>query len=180
MAASLITEMFEIRFHGRGGQGAVTAAEILAEAANFDGKRCQAFPFFGVERRGAPVMAFTRISDKPILIHQQVYSPDYVVVLDPTLIKVIDVSEGLKKEGAIIINSTKSDFSFKAKTYTVDATKIALDILGKPIVNTVMLGAFAKSTGLITIPSLKKAIKHRFKGELAEKNIKAVEQAHVN
>jgi len=171
--------MHEIRFHGRGGQGAVTAAEILAQAASEEDKHCQAFPFFGVERRGAPVMAFTRIDDKPIQIHQQVYSPNFVMVLDPTLLSVVDVTEGVADDGIIIINTTKKpeEFGFKNKTYTIDATTIALNNLGKPIVNTVMLGAFAKVTGIIKPESIISTIKARFKGELGEKNAKAIQEA---
>lgn len=172
--------MHEIRFHGRGGQGAVTAAEILAKAAAHENKYCQAFPFFGVERRGAPVMAFTRIDDEPILIHQQVYEPKYVVVLDSSLLSVVDVTEGLSKDGIILLNTTKkpSEFDFKHKTYTIDATSIALENLGKPIVNTVMLGAFARITGLVELNSIKEVIKKRFSGQLGEKNAKAIDDAH--
>lgn len=172
--------MHEIRFHGRGGQGAVTAAEVLAKAAAHEDKYCQAFPFFGVERRGAPVMAFTRIDDKPILVHQQVYSPKYIVVLDSSLLSVVDVTEGLTDDGVILINSTKhaSEFDFKHTTHTIDATSIALKNLGKPIVNTVMLGAFVSITGLVKLNSIKEVIKKRFPGELGNKNAKALDESH--
>ena len=172
--------MHEIRFHGRGGQGAVTAAEVLAKAVAHEGKYCQAFPFFGVERRGAPVMAYTRIDDKPILVHQQVYSPNYVVVLDASLLSVVDITEGLSDDGIIIINSTKdaSEFAFKHKTYVIDATSIALKNLGKPIVNTVMLGAFTKITGLVNLESIKAVIKKRFPGELGKKNATALDESY--
>ncbi len=100
--------MIEVRFHGRGGQGVVTAADILAMAAFYDGKFCQSFPFFGVERRGAPVMAFSRIDDRPVRMRSQIYTPDYVVVQDPTLLEIIDVTSGLKDEGIVIINTEKS------------------------------------------------------------------------
>ncbi|MEM3703566.1 MAG: 2-oxoacid:acceptor oxidoreductase family protein, partial [Candidatus Bathyarchaeia archaeon] len=115
----------EIRIHGRGGQGAVTAAQLLAHAAYIEGKHVQAFPYFGAERRGAPVKAFARISDSPILLHSQVYNPDYVVVLDPQLYKIIDVTEGLKKDGIIVMNTTKKpdDLGLEGcRVATVDAT----------------------------------------------------------
>lgn len=174
--------MKEIRFHGRGGQGAVTAAEILAVAAFYDGKYCQAFPFFGVERRGAPVMAFSRISDKFIRQRSQIYEPDYIVVQDATLMDTINVADGLKADGKAIINTEKKKdqlgFDTEAGVYTVNATKIALDVLGVPIVNTAMLGAFAAVTGEVTLDSLKKAIKKRFPEKLAAKNVNAVEAAY--
>jgi len=173
--------MMEIRFHGRGGQGAVTAAELLAVSAAEGGKMTQAFPFFGVERTGAPVQAFCRIDDKPIRIHQNVYEPDVVVVLDPTLLSVVDVCAGLKKGGAVIVNTKKrkGELGLKAdRVFTVDATNIALKHLGRPIVNTAMLGAFARITGLVPLDALKRAIQHRFKGDLAEKNIKAIEECY--
>jgi len=172
--------MHEIRFHGRGGQGAVTAAEVLAKAVAHQGKYCQAFPFFGVERRGAPVMAYTRIDGEPILVHHQVYAPKYVIVLDSSLLSVVDVTEGLSDDGIILLNTTKkaSDFNFKQKTYTIDATSIALKNLGQPIVNTVMLGAFAKVTGLVELNSLKEVLKKRFGAALGGKNAKAIDAAY--
>ncbi|XRO77269.1 pyruvate ferredoxin oxidoreductase subunit gamma [Methanocaldococcus sp. 10A] len=170
--------MIEIRFHGRGGQGAVTAAQILAKAAFYDGKFCQAFPFFGVERRGAPVMAFTRIDDKKIRLRSQIYNPDYVIVQDATLLENVNVVEGLKENGAVIINTVKDDLDLGFKTYTIDATGIALDVLGIPIVNTAMVGAFAGATKLVTLESVKKAILDTFKGKLGEKNAKAAEVAY--
>lgn len=157
--------MFEVRFHGRGGQGAVTAANVLAIAAFKEGKDSQAFPMFGVERRGAPVAAFTRIDSKPIEIKSQIYSPDAVVVLDPTLLGVVDVAGGLKKGGTVLINTRKppSDFSFPdARVFTVDATRIAVEHrLGSrtsPIVNTAILGALAKSVDCVGIEAILKAI----------------------
>ncbi|ENN96494.1 pyruvate ferredoxin oxidoreductase subunit gamma [Methanocaldococcus villosus KIN24-T80] len=169
--------MIEIRFHGRGGQGAVTAARILAKAAFYDGKYCQAFPFFGVERRGAPVKAFTRIDDKPIRLRCQIYEPDYIVVQDSTLLDVVNVFEGLKKDGAVIINTVK-DMEFDYKTYCIDATGIALEVLGVPIVNTAMVGAFAGATKLVSLESIKKAILETFSGKLGEKNALAAEKAY--
>jgi len=174
--------MKEIRIHGRGGQGSVTAAELLAVAAFADGRFSQAFPAFGVERRGAPVQAFTRISDSPIRLSSQVYEPDYVIVQDPTLLEVVDVASGTNEDGIILINSEFTPESFelktKAKIMTVDATTIALDIIGRPIVNTVLLGAFAGATGEINPESIKNAVKERFPGKVGEKNAEAIQKAY--
>ncbi len=176
--------MIEIRFHGRGGQGAVTAANILASAAFREGKYVQAFPFFGVERRGAPVTAFTRIDDKPIRIKTQIYEPDIVVVLDPSLLDTVDVTAGLKEGGTVIINTEKSKEEIleklkkkPSKLALVDATGIALEVLGLPITNTAILGAVAKATGLVKLESVQEAIKDTFSGALGEKNAKAAEEA---
>ncbi|NJE54250.1 pyruvate/ketoisovalerate ferredoxin oxidoreductase subunit gamma [Thermococcus sp. 21S9] len=176
--------MIEIRFHGRGGQGAVTAANILASAAFKQGKYVQAFPFFGVERRGAPVTAFTRIDDKPIRIKTQIYEPDIVVVLDPSLLDTVDVTAGLKDGGTVIVNTEKSKDEVlaklkkkPAKLALVDATTIALDILGLPITNTAILGAVAKATGVVELKYVQEAIKETFSGTLGEKNAKAAEEA---
>jgi pyruvate ferredoxin oxidoreductase gamma subunit len=174
-----VEHMIEIRFHGRGGQGAVTAAEILAKAAFEDGKYCQAFPFFGAERKGAPVMAFSRIADNPIRRRYQVYNPNYVIVLDETLLEAVDVLSGLKEDGKVIINSINQvDLGENIESYNIDATGIALDILGVPIVNTVMLGAFAGATGVVTVESLVKVTKETFPGKIGEKNAKAVQLAY--
>jgi 2-oxoisovalerate ferredoxin oxidoreductase gamma subunit len=171
--------MIEIRFHGRGGQGAVTAARLLAEAAFNEGKYCQAFPSFGAERRGAPVVAFTRIDDKPIRIRTLVYEPNHVVVLDPTLLEVVNVASGLKRGGIIVINAKEVPEQLKAlKVATVDATAIALDLLGSPITNTAMLGAFARATKLVSLSSVVKVVDGYFGGKLAEKNVAAVEAAY--
>jgi pyruvate ferredoxin oxidoreductase gamma subunit len=174
--------MKEIRVHGRGGQGSVTAAELLAIAAFSDGKFSQAFPAFGVERRGAPVQAFTRIGDKPIRLRSQIYEPDYVIVQDPTLIDVVDVASGMDENGIVIINSdfNPEDFNLDtdAKIMTVDATKIALDIIGRPIVNTILLGAFAGATDEINPESIKEAVKERFPGKIGDKNAEAVQKAY--
>lgn len=169
--------MIEIRFHGRGGQGSVTAAEILAKAVFEEGKYTQAFPSFGVERRGAPVTAFTRISDEPIRRRYQIYNPKYVVVLDETLANVVDLTSGLLDDGAILINSKNDEIEslMDINTYTVDATGIALDILGRDIVNTTMLGFLAAKTNVVSLDSLLKIIKDTFKGKVAEKNVKATE-----
>jgi 2-oxoacid:acceptor oxidoreductase gamma subunit (pyruvate/2-ketoisovalerate family) len=175
----------EIRFHGRGGQGSVTAADLLAHAAFMEGKWVQAFPYFGAERRGAPVKAFARISDEPILVHSQVYTPDYVIVLDHAIYKVVDVTEGLKKDGVIIINTTKKPEEMGLKGWriaTVDATGIALElnllVAGLPVVNTAIAGAFAKATGEVTLASVLKAIKETWAGGAGEKNAGAAELAY--
>jgi pyruvate ferredoxin oxidoreductase gamma subunit len=174
--------MKEIRIHGRGGQGSVTAAELLAVAAFEDGKYSQAFPSFGVERRGAPVTAFTRIDDKPIRIRSQIYEPDYVIVQDVTLVDVVDVAGGIKEDGLIIINTEMEAKRFEpdipARVMTIDATKIAMEVIGRPIVNTVLLGAFAGATGEIRLESIKKAVGERFGGAVGEKNIAAVDAAY--
>ena len=157
--------MYEVRFHGRGGQGAVTAANILAAAAFKEGKDVQAFPIFGMERRGAPVAAFMRMDDEDIDIKTQIYEPDAIVVLDPTLLEVVDVGQGLKKGGIVVLNTTKpaSAFDFgDAKVFTVDATKIAVDNgLGtttNPIVNTAILGAYSKAVGNVGMTAINDAI----------------------
>ena len=171
--------MIEVRFHGRGGQGAVTAARLLAEAAFNEGKYCQAFPSFGAERRGAPVLAFTRIDNKPIRIRTLVYEPNFVVVLDPTLLEVINVASGLRKGGIIVVNAKEVPEELKAvKVATVDATAIALEFLGSPITNTAMLGAFARAAKLVSLNSVVKAIEGYFGGKLAEKNGAAVKAAY--
>ena len=175
--------MIEIRFHGRGGQGAVVASNMLADAAFREGKHVQAFPFFGVERRGAPVSSFTRINDNPIKIRSQVYNPDYVIVLDSSLIEVVDVTSGLKENGIIIINTDKkpTDFNLSFKVATIDATSIALDNkLGSkmaPIVNTSILGAFARVSGIISLESIILAIKESDISK-KEENIKAAEMSY--
>lgn len=167
--------MIEIRIHGRGGQGSVTLAELLAVAAFKDGKFSQAFPKFGPERSGAPVEAYCRIDDKFITIRTQIYEPDYLIVLDDSVLN--NALHGLKKSGSIIMNSSKKP-KLNFKIYIVDATKIALEILGKPIVNTAMLGAFAKVTKFITLKSIGEAVRERFQGELAENNLALVRRVY--
>lgn len=174
--------MVEIRFHGRGGQGAVTSAELTALAAIGEGKYGQAFPSFGPERRGAPVMAFVRVSETPIQTREKVYEPDIVVVLDPTLLKIVNVEAGLKKGGVVILNTSKSaaqirkETGIKAKLAIVDASKIAMDTMKVPITNTTMLGAIVKASGVIGMKGLDEPIKHRF-GPIAQKNINACTRA---
>lgn len=174
--------MKEIRIHGRGGQGSVTAAELLAVAAFDDGKYSQAFPAFGVERRGAPVMAFVRLDDKPIRLRSQIYDPDYVIVQDATLVDVVNIAAGSKPDGFILINTEKKPESFildtRAPIKTLDATKLAMDIIGKPIVNTILAGAFAGASGLLHPESIKDAVLERFPGKVGEKNASAIQAAY--
>jgi len=178
--------MIEIRVHGRGGQGAVTTGQIMAIAAFYDKKMSQTFPMFGVERTGAPVEAFVRISDVPINIRSQVYNPDIVLVLEPSLVQAVDVTKGLKKKGIIIINTNKAKEKLTLQgdydIHTIDATSIAMKIFGKPIVNTAVLGAFAAITKSISLRSLKQAINERFletKGKLlADLNNNAIEEVY--
>lgn len=177
-----MSETIEVRIHGRGGQGSVTAAELLAVAAFEDGKYSQAFPAFGVERRGAPVMAFTRISDKKIRLRSQIYEPDVVIVQDPTLIEVVDFVGGLKKDGLVIVNTDASseslNLNIQGKVKTIDATRIAIEHLGRPIMNTTLMGAFAGATDYIKVDSIERSVRHRFPGELGEKNVRAVRAAY--
>ncbi|MDA3803042.1 MAG: 2-oxoacid:acceptor oxidoreductase family protein [Patescibacteria group bacterium] len=177
--------MKEIRIHGRGGQGVVTAAELVAMAAFYDGKEAQAFPNFGVERSGAPIQSYARIDNKKIITREQVNNPDILIIQDDSLISDKSIFDGCDKNTITIINTSDSDKIDKKylpgkKNYYSNATEIALDIIGKNIVNTVILGAFAKNTKLVSLDSLKKAIKEKFKekGEsIITKNIKAVTQA---
>lgn len=177
--------MIEIRFHGRGGQGSVIASNILAEAAFKEGKSVQSFPYFGTERRGAPVAAYTRISDHAIRIKHAIYSPDYVIVLDPTLIRRVHVTDGLKNGGSILINSDMGpeSFNFKGdyKVATIDASHIAashgLGTKLSPIVNTAVLGAFSRFAGLVSLDSVLHAIKKRAPLKKNE-NIDAAREAY--
>ena len=175
--------MIEIRFHGRGGQGAVTSAELLAMAAIGEGKYAQAFPSFGPERRGAPVVAFCRISDQPIKIRANIYEPDIVMVLDSTLLKLVNIAGGLKQNGLIIITSQDTPekvrelFGIKNRLAVVDATKIAMEILGVPITNTTMLGALVKASEIVKKESFISPFKERF-GRIAERNISAFNKAY--
>ncbi len=177
--------IYEIRWHGRGGQGAVTGAQILAEAAFIEGKMSQAFPFYGAERRGAPVKAFTRISSKPIFIHSQILHPDAVVILDASLLSADDVEEGLKERGAIVLNANpQKERTIKANTYVVDATKISIEnkilVAGTPVVNTSILGAVVKAIKIISLDSVLEAIKKRFSNQptQAQANVEAAKQAY--
>jgi len=170
--------MFEIRIHSRGGQGGVTAARLIALAAIRDGKYATAFPFYGAERRGAPVVSFVRIDDNPIKVYSQIREPDMVVVLDTSVMDTVDVLHGLKKSGRVLINSThKPDFA-GFTTYNVDLTGIALKenlvVAGSPILNTPVLGAMAK-LAIISADSAKKAIAEMFSDK---RNIKAAAEAY--
>ena len=179
--------LVEIVFHGRGGQGAVTAANLLVAAALKDlNKGVQAFPFFGAERRGAPVRAFARISGDEIHLRSEIYTPDIVIVLDESIMDIVDVLKGLKKDSKILINTRKkpSDFDFSKKfgVATVDATGVALkhEILvgGMPILNTPILGAIPKILDRVTLKSIQETVRAKWEGDLAQRNVKATQQAY--
>ncbi len=176
-------QLIEIRWHGRGGQGAVTSAELLARAAINEGKYAQAFPAFGAERRGAPVLAFVRISNEQIRIRAEITEPDVVVVLDPSLLRMINVTAGLKDGGTFVLNTRKSaeeikaEFGIKQRLATVDATKIARELLGVPITNTTMIGALIKVTNVVGLESLVNPVKQRFH-RLADRNIDVMKRAY--
>ena len=179
--------MTEIRMHGRGGNGAFTAAKILGLSASvYEDKYAQAFPSFGPERRGAPVLAFARISDTPIFDHSHIYECDNVIVLDETLCDVVDVTAGLENDGLLIINSLRPRDSFLTddrfknfkRLMTIDANGIALDILGKPIVNTVMLGALLGVNDVVSFASLEKAIEEMLPDKIREANKEAARFAY--
>ncbi|NIM04169.1 MAG: pyruvate ferredoxin oxidoreductase subunit gamma [Armatimonadetes bacterium] len=174
--------MIQIRLHGRGGQGTVTAAELLASAAFDDGREAQAFPAFGVERRGAPVQAFCRISDASIRTRSQIYEPDIVIVQDTTLLGVVDVTGGLKSGGTLLMNTERDPkelgLNGDFRVVTVPATKIAMEILGRPITNTAIMGAFAAATGAISLEAIERNIKGRFRGDLGEKNVACAQRAY--
>jgi 2-oxoisovalerate/pyruvate ferredoxin oxidoreductase gamma subunit len=177
--------MIEIRMHGRGGQGAVIACKILANALYKEGKFAQSFPAFGVERRGAPVMAFTRIDDKPIHLRTEIYEPDHLIVLDATLLKTIDITRGLKAGGIILINSSLPAESFHLPAVynvaTVDASSIAakhgLGSRSTPIVNTAILGAFSRLTHIVGIEAVEEAIAESVPVK-SEENIQATHEAY--
>ena len=174
--------MIEMRFHGRGGQGAVTSAELVAQAAIDTGKYATAFPSFGPERRGAPVVAFARVDERPVRIRSKVYNPDAVIVLDPSLVEIANPIEGLRDGGVLIINSShdretiRKQLSFSGRLAVVDATRIAKEVIGLPITNTTMVGALVKATNLLTIEALKEPFKRRF-GKIASRNIEAMQRA---
>ena len=185
-----MNNLIEIRWHGRGGQGAKTASLLLADAAFNTGKYIQGFPEYGPERMGAPITAYNRISDKPITIHSNIYEPNYVVVVDDTLLESVPVTAGLKKEGAIVINTTKSPEYLKEKLngydgniYTIDARKVSEETLGKYFPNTPMLAAIVKVTGIMSdeafLEDMKGSFKHKFakKPEVIDGNMKALETA---
>ena len=182
--------LIEIRWHGRGGQGAKTASLLLADAAFNTGKYIQGFPEYGPERMGAPITAYNRISDTPITVHSNIYEPDYVVVVDDTLLESVNVTAGLKSTGAIVINTTKSaDYlksvlkGYEGKIYTIDARKISMECLGKYFPNTPMLAAIVKVTGIMSdeafIKDMEGSFKHKFakKPEVIDGNMKAIKMA---
>ena len=185
-----MNDLIEIRWHGRGGQGAKTASLLLADAAFNTGKYIQGFPEYGPERMGAPITAYNRISTKPITIHSNIYEPDYVVVVDDSLLESVDVTAGLKKTGAIVINSTKDNDYLKEKLkgyegeiYKIDAKKISLETLGKYFPNTPMLAAIVKVSKVMTdedfLADMQGSFKHKFakKPEVIEGNMKALEMS---
>ena len=183
-------DLIEIRWHGRGGQGAKTASLLLADAAFNTGKYIQGFPEYGPERMGAPITAYNRISDNPIRIHSNIYEPEYVVVVDDTLLETVNVTAGLKQDGAIIINTTKSEeeikkvlSNYKGNIYTIDARKVSLETLGKYFPNTPMLAAIVKVSEIMNdddfLEDMKGSFAHKFakKPEVIEGNMKALELA---
>ena len=185
-----MSDLIEIRWHGRGGQGAKTASLLLADAAFNTGKYIQGFPEYGPERMGAPITAYNRISSEPIRIHSNIYEPDYVVVIDDTLLETVDVTAGLKETGAIVINTTKSEDylkrvlkGYKGDIYTINARKISEETLGKYFPNTPMLAAIVKVSGIMTdealLKDMKDSFKHKFskKPEVIDGNMKALELA---
>jgi len=179
-----VKELIEIRLHGRGGQGAVTSAELVARAAINEGKYASAFPAFGSERRGAPVVAFVRIdTKKPIRVRAEIKDPDVVMVLDPRLSRIVNVTSGLKEGGTLIINTAQTlaeveeEFSRKWKLVVLNATKIAREVLGVNIVNTAMLGALLKATNVVKLDSLIEPLEYHFPSRLAEKNVNAIKKA---
>jgi pyruvate ferredoxin oxidoreductase gamma subunit len=164
--------MIEIRIHGMAGQGAVTAAQLLAIAAFHDGKFAQAFPMFGVERRGAPATSFVRIDDKPINVREQIYNPDYCLVFEKLLVKLTNATKGVKKETIVNTNQKING------CFCQDLDKLALEIFNKPIINTLILASFAARTKLVSLKSLKRAIDQKFSGEIAKKNKIAIEKVY--
>mgnify|MGYP001184796908 FL=1 len=182
--------LIEIRWHGRGGQGAKTASLLLADAAFNTGKYIQGFPEYGPERMGAPITAYNRISNNPITVHSNIYEPDYVVVVDDTLLETVNVTSGLKKDGAIVINTTKSaDYlksvlnGYEGKIYTIDARKVSMETLGRYFPNTPMLAAIVKVTNIMNpddfLKDMEGSFKHKFakKPEVIEGNMKALKMA---
>ena len=185
-----MNDMIEIRWHGRGGQGAKTASLLLADAAFNTGKYIQGFPEYGPERMGAPITAYNRISSSPIRIHSNIYEPDYVVVVDDTLLESVDVTAGLKEDGAIVINTTKNGEDlkkllkgYKGKIYTIDARKVSMETLGKYFPNTPMLAAIVKVSKIMNeedfVKDMEGSFKHKFakKPEVIDGNMKAIEMA---
>ncbi len=184
-----MAQLTEVRWHGRGGQGAKTAGYILAVAAAEEGWNIQAFPEYGAERRGAPMKSFVRISDGPIRLRSGIQNPGIVVVLDDTLLATENVADGIPDDGVLIVNTDKDVDEVRAqigdsdvKLYVVDANQVAMDTIGRPIPNTVMLGALAKATGIVSIDAVKRAVDRRLGAKLSpaaiEANYAAVERAY--
>jgi pyruvate ferredoxin oxidoreductase gamma subunit len=182
-------KLIEVRWHGRGGQGAVTASKLLATSALAEDKFIQAFPEYGPERMGAPIQSFTRISETPIKIHCHVTNPDIVVSLDPTLLGLVDVTEGLTEDGVLIINTEESPAQIREKlklkgrkVYTVDASKIAQETIGRPLPNTPLIGALIKATGLLKLDKvlidIEDKFKKKFSSKIVEGNINAIKRAY--
>ncbi len=175
--------MIEMRFHGRGGQGAVTSAELVAQAAIDSGKYATAFPSFGPERRGAPVVAFARVDEQPVRLRSKIYNPDVVIVLDPSLLEIANPVEGLRDAGVLVVNSSqdaaelKKRLGYSGKIALVDASRIAREVIGLPITNTTMVGALVKAVEMLSLASLKEPFQKRF-GKLAARNIEAMERAY--
>ncbi len=178
--------LYEIRFHGRGGQGAWTASQLLALAALSEGKQVQSFPEFGPERMGAPITSYTRISDEKIRIHSNIYAPDVVLVLDSTIMSAVNVLEGLKEGGFLIVNTPKQpdqlrnelNISSTFRVGTVPATDLAIRVLGRDIANTAMLGALIKAKPIVSLSSILQVVKERFKGKVGELNAELIKSAY--
>ncbi|MCS7130835.1 MAG: pyruvate ferredoxin oxidoreductase subunit gamma [Archaeoglobaceae archaeon] len=176
--------LVEVRFHGRGGQGVVTAADFLAVAGFKEGYYTLSFPTFGAEKRGTPVASFLRISDEQIVVRDEVYNPDYVVVLDPSVFEAVNVVAGLKNNGMVIANypkgseDLKRELKIENKVFTINATKFSMKILGRPITNTTMVGAFVGATDILKLKTLKDTVEELFEPPLAEKNKLLIEEAY--
>ncbi len=184
-------KLTEIRWHGRAGQGIVTASELLAEAALKEGKYFQAFPEYGPERMGAPIKAYTRISDEPVEIHYQILSPEVVVVVNPNLLGAVDVAEGLSKEGIVIVNTPETAEQLRthlglagkpARVFAVDATRIAMETIRRDIPATLMIGAIIRATGLVklenTLHLVEEKLGAKLRGEVVQSNLKALQRAY--
>lgn len=169
--------MFEVRVYGRGGQGVVTAAELLSVAAFLEGRHAQAFPSFGSERTGAPVVAFCRIADREIRTHAPIVLPDAVIVQDPTLLGRLPVLDGLRQDGLVLMNSTKDIVLEVSNVFVVPATEIAQELVGRPVPNAALLGGFSAASGLVSLASVSTAIRERFPGKVAEANVAAATRA---
>jgi len=180
--------MFQVRIHGRGGQGVVTAAELLSVAAFFEDRHSQAFPMFGSERTGAPVVAFCRFSDQPIRLREPILQPDALIVQDPTLLHQVDLFAGVGRDSYVLINTSRSLEEFgigeflsefrRDRVLTVPATELAREHVGRPLPNAALLGAFAALTGALSLDSVKRAIRDRFSGRIAEANVAAAQAAY--